>query len=232
MFSSLLKSNDSSSSTKVRDRDGNRIDLQEARKNARTTLKQQHSQLKPFRESVNTCKSSNYYFYGYRGVTMLSLFGGAMVLQAKVPAIGNFGPLLALMGGFYIGGFFHQVHITMLQAKLIVNIDKSLAVLEKSDATVGTNIGISDYREAIDNLQRERIQTLAERQSASIFGFGAGGGDEHGKAGGASSSMISHQQVPVDEHGQPIQLDPVEMEVNRLIENFERRKKIAGNGAK
>ena len=159
---------------------------------------------------------------------MLSLFGGAMVLQAKVPAVGNFGPLIALMGGFYIGGFFHQVHITMLQAKLVTSIDKSLKILEKSDATVGTNIGISDYREAIDNLQRERMQTLAERQSASIFGFGIGGGDD-GNGGEGSGGFVSQQQVQVDEHGQPIQMDPVEMEVNRLIENYERRKKIARN---
>ena len=120
----------------------------------------------------------------------------------------------------------------MLQAKLITNIDKSLKVLEKNDATVGTNVGISDYREAIDNLQRERMQTLAERQSASIFGFGMGGAEDG--AGGENGGLgmpggMQQQQVQLDEHGQPIQADPVEMEVNRLIENYERRKKIARN---
>jgi hypothetical protein len=230
MFSSLLKSSDKSNA-KNREPTGNKSDIAEARKNAKALLKQQHSLLKPIRDNVNNSKTSNYYYYGFRFPTMLTLFGGAMIAQTKIPAIGHFGSIAALLGGWYIGGFFHQVHITWLQADLIRNIDKSLKILEQKDATVGTNIGLSEYREMIDNLQRERSATLHERASASIFGFNPMGkiegeqGEGGLEGGGETGSGLVRQ---VDSHGHPVVADPIEMETNRLIAIYERRKKLAG----
>jgi hypothetical protein len=236
MFSSLLKSDSANAgNNKNREPTSSKQDIAEARKNARALLKQQTSQLKPIRDSIENCKNSNYYFYGYRLPTMLTLFGGSLVAQQKIPAIGHFGSIASLFFGWYIGGFFHQTHITWLQADLIRNIDKTIKILEQKDATVGTNIGLGDYREALDNLQRERSHTIADRAAANLFGFSTAAGkvDGEGAENGAEESGHNNntRQIQVGPDGHPIQADPIEMETNRLIANYERRKKLAKNAA-
>jgi len=69
------------------------------------------------------------------------------------------------------------------------------------------------------------VDAVAEGFELGVLLFEGGG--ENGGLG--MPGGMQQQQVQLDEHGQPIQADPVEMEVNRLIENYERRKKIARN---
>lgn len=233
MFSSLMRGDVSASASDLAKKNMNKVDIQAQRKVARTTCTAQHNLVKPFQDQVNQCRSSQYWNYGYRLGSALTLFGVSMAASHRFPQLGYGGSsIFAIVGGFYFGGIFHQVHVTWLQAKLITQIDKSLAVLEKADVTQGSNIGVPEYREAIDvilKLKQQEVQ-LSQSTSAILAGLGLGGG------AGAASPASSSSGSSADGHRLVItpgqQADPLEMEAQRIIADYDRRQAIKKGLAK
>lgn len=156
MFSSFGKDKNSKNQKAAGTAEQAKLDLDRAA--AAKTIVEQQAKIKKPMEQMHAVANNQYWRYGYMGGTLLTAGAATFAISARFPMFASVGSLASLGAGFIGGPKLHDMHVMVLKAGVVKQLDDSIAVLEEGDRTHGARCPA--YLEELQTLRRMREEIL------------------------------------------------------------------------